>query len=336
RDESNVNAGTDIRTLSPWGSLYKDDGVTLRLSPVDDVVAARNPLYDRSFTDRLSDVTTFTSTLYADLSLPFGINYRANYTPHFNMRRYFNHQSSAHEEWGRFGGQVNREHGENFTWQLDNIISWERQFNDHRLDATVLINAEKVRGWSDLLSVQEFAPSDNLGYHNADGGSSETRNVSSDDIYSTRDALMGRLNYTFKERYMATLALRRDGFSAFGLENPRAYFPTAALGWVFSEESFLSNQFLTYGKLRLSWGENGNSAIGIYDALSPIGISQYPYYSRLTGEAYEVNRMFIERMANHGLRWERTQQLNLGLDFTLREGLIEGSLDFYRSSTLDL
>lgn len=336
RDESNVNAGTNIQSISPWGSMYEDDGETLRLSPVDDLVATRNPLYDRAFTDRLLDITTLNSTLFAYIKLPFGITYRANYTPHFRMERYFNHQSSEHQEWGLFGGQVNREHSETFAWQLDNIIKWDKYFNDHHFDVTVLINAENVQGWSDEMSVQGFAPSDVLGYHNVGAGSSETRTMESDDTYSTRDALMGRLNYSFKDRYMATFALRRDGFSAFGTMNPRAYFPTAALGWVFSEEKILRNDFLTYGKMRLSWGENGNSAIGIYDALSPIGISQYPYYSLTTGTPYEVNRMFITRMANYNLRWERTQQLNLGVDFSIKEGLIDGIIDVYKSTTLDL
>jgi len=336
RDESNVNAGTDIRSISPWGSMYKEDGKTLRLSPVDDLVAARNPLYDRAYTNRLQDFTTLNSTLYALIKLPFGLSYQANYTPHFTMQRYFNHQSAEHEEWSRFGGQVNREHGENFTWQLDNLIKWNRTFGAHAIDATILINAEKVQGWSDLLSVQDFAPSDVLGYHNVGAGSSDTRNVNSDDTYSTRDALMGRLNYAFKDRYMVTLALRRDGFSAFGVRNPRAYFPTAALGWVLTDESFLQSDWLTYGKLRLSWGENGNSAIGIYDALSPIGITQYLYYDRTNGNAYEVNRMFVTRMANHALKWERTRQLNAGFDFTIKSGKFDGSIDLYRSITLDL
>lgn len=105
--------------------MYEDDGETLKLSPVDDLVATRNPLYDRNFTDRMLDITTITSTLFAEVKLPFGISYRANYTPHFTMDRYFNHQSSGHQEWGLFGGQVNREHAETFAWQLDNIIKWE-------------------------------------------------------------------------------------------------------------------------------------------------------------------------------------------------------------------
>jgi TonB-dependent starch-binding outer membrane protein SusC len=336
RNESNVNAGTYIRSISPWGSMYEDDGETLTLSPVGDIVASRNPLYDRSFTDRLVDITTINSTLYAFLKLPFGITYRANYTPNFSMRRYFNHRSSEHKEWGLFGGQVDRQHSESFAWQLDNIIKWVQQFNKHKVDATVLINAEKVQTWSDNMSVQRFAPSDILGFHNVSAGSSETRDIGSNDTYATRDALMGRLNYSFDDRYMITGALRRDGYSAFGMMNPRALFPTAAIGWVFSEETFLKNKLLTYGKLRLSWGENGNSAIGIYDALSPMTVSQYLYYSRTTGNAYEVNRMFINRMANYNLKWERTRQTNIGIDFIVKNGILEGFIDLYKASTLDL
>ncbi len=336
RDESNVNSATNIQTISPYGSMYEDDGDRLRLSPVDDIVSTRNPVYDRSFTDRLNDITTLNSTLFTFIKLPLGITYRMNYTPNFKMVRWFNHMSSQHQEWGLFGGQVERQHTEEFNWQLDNIIKWEKQLNDHRFDATILINAEKVQGWYDQLLVQKFAPSDVLGYHNVSSGSPETRSMNSEDTYSTRDALMARLNYSFKDRYMISGALRRDGYSAFGMSNPRAYFPTTALGWVFSEESFLKNDFLTYGKLRLSWGENGNSAIGIYDALSPMGVSQYLYYSQTSGAPYEVNRMFVSRMANHNLKWERTRQLNLGVDFTITNGLFDGSIDVYKSQTLDL
>ncbi len=336
RDESNVNVGTNIQSISPWGSMYEDDGKTLRISPVDDLVATRNPLYDRAFTDRLHDFTTINATLFAHIKLPFGITYRANYTPYFENERYYNHKMSQHQEWGLLGGEVSRAHRERFAWQLDNIFKWEKEFGDHRLDATVLINAEKVQSWSDSLSVQGFAPSDVLGYHNVRSGSSESRYVNSNDTYATRDALMGRLNYSFRDRYMATVALRRDGYSAFGSLNPHAYFPSASLGWVFSEESFAENNFLTYGKLRVSWGENGNSAIGIYDALSPLGVDQYPYYSLTSGTPYEVNRMFITRMANLNLRWERTRQVNVGLDFTILKGLVDGIIDVYKSSTLDL
>ena len=73
---------------------------------------------------------------------------------------------------------------------------------------------------------------------------------------------MGRLHYVYDQRYLITATVRRDGYSAFGLANPRATFPAIALGWVFSEEKFLHRpDWFEYGKLRLSWGKNGNRAV---------------------------------------------------------------------------
>lgn len=336
RDESSIE-GTwgDVYRASPWGSLYNDDGTKLRLSPTDDLVGSRNPVYDREYQDRLREFTTLITTIYANVKLPFGISYQANYSPRLEFFRHYNHQSAAHEEWSRFGGGAARYNQQIRSWQLDNLFKWNKTFGDHQFDVTVLVNAEKYQSWFDSLATQGFSPTDVLGYHNVGAGTSTSNVLTSMDEYSTGDALMGRLFYSFKDRYMLTLSLRRDGYSAFGLDNPRAMFPAAAFGWVFTEEKFAENSFLTYGKLRLSWGENGNREIGRYDAFSNMGVGKYPYYT-MGGQVYESNQLFVSRMANPGLKWEKTRAINLGLDFTIMNGLIDGSIDAYRMNTLDL
>ena len=109
-----------------------------------------------------------------------------------------------------------------------------------------------------------FDPNDNLSYHNIGAGIKPV--VSSNDERSTGDALMGRINYSFQDKYLLTTSVRRDGYSAFGLQNPRATFPSVGLGWVFSKEKFATPEWLSYGKLRASWGINGNRDIGRYAA----------------------------------------------------------------------
>ncbi|MGN6342859.1 MAG: SusC/RagA family TonB-linked outer membrane protein [Ginsengibacter sp.] len=336
RDESGIDAvWGDVYRASPWGSLYNSDG-SLRLAPTDDLVGAKNPIYDRSFQDRLEEFNTLISTLYANVKLPFGINYRMNFSPRFETYRFYNHQSAKHEEWKKFGGGAERQNSSIRSWQLDNIISWNKRFkNIHQVDVTLLVNAEKYQSWSDRMSTQGFSPTDALGYHNVRAGSSTSNVISSNDEYSTGDALMARLFYSFKDNYMITLSMRRDGYSAFGLDNPRAYFPAAALGWVFTEEKFLSNNILTYGKLRFSWGENGNRDIGRYDAFSDMGIGKYPYYT-LGGTVYESNQLFVNRMSNPKLRWEKTRAMNIGMDFRIGKGLLDGSFEYYDMSTVDL
>ena len=145
---------------------------------------------------------------------------------------------------------------------------------------------------------------------------------------------MARLVYSFKGKYISTLSVRRDGYSAFGIKHPRGVFPSVALGWVFTDENFFKNDILTYGKLRFSWGENGNREVGRYAALSSMGLDKYSY--RNSSGVYENNILYVSSMANSDLRWEKTRAINVGFDFSIINGLLDGSIEFYKQRTLDL
>lgn len=338
RDESAIRASWGlIVNNSPWGSIYKDDGVTIRISPVDDLGrGAKYPLYDKMYQSRRRVYNTLISNLYAKITLPLGITYQLNFAPRSEWYEYMNHQSALHEEWAKFGGQANREQSRIYSWQLDHLVKWNKTFNKlHTVDVTLLANAEKYQSWQNAMSTQGFSPTDALGYHNMSAGKSASNSISSNDEYSTGDALMARLFYSYNNRYMLTLSVRRDGYSAFGLRNPRGTFPSAALGWVISDEEFFKNHILTYTKLRLSYGENGNREVGRYDALSSMSIGKYPYQS-ISGTIYESNQLYVNRMANPNLKWEKGRALNIGLDYGLWGGKIDGSIEYYKMNTLDL
>jgi len=338
RDESNINAEWgQIWNSSPWGSIYKDDGVTIRESPVDDLGrGSKYPLYDKMFTERRRVFNTLTSSLYGKVTFPLGITYQINYSPRYQWFDYMNHRSALHEEWALFGGEASRQQSSIFSWQLDHLVKWNKTINkDHQIDVTLLANAEKYQSWDNTMLTQGFSPTDALGYHNMTAGKSTSNSINSNDEYSTGDALMARAFYSYKNRYMITGSVRRDGYSAFGLKHPRGTFPSIALGWVMSDESFMKNDILTYAKLRASWGENGNREVGRYDALSSMSIGKYPYQS-LAGSIFESNQLYVNRMANPELKWERGRALNFGLDFSILKGLFDGSLEYYKMNTLDL
>jgi TonB-dependent starch-binding outer membrane protein SusC len=338
RDESSIEADwTRAQMNPPYGSIYEDDGVTLRLSPTDNPGSGvRHPLYDKIFQDRRQITKSTISTLYANIKLPLGITYQMNFTPEISTYDYMNHQSAKHQEWAMIGGRSQRQQTSVYSWQIDNLFKWNKVINVvHKIDATFLINAEKYQSWSNWMAIQGFDPTDALGYHYMQAGTSATSSITSNDQYSTGDALMGRLFYSFKDRYMATVSVRRDGYSAFGLENPRGTFPALALGWTFTEEEFLKNNILTYGKLRVSWGANGNREIGRYAALSNMGIGKYAY-NTLAGTVYQMNSLYPSNMSNYKLKWERTQTINIGVDFSILAGLLDGSMEFYKERTLDL
>lgn len=334
RDESQVPVDwTLIRSLSPWGSEFNEDG-TIKWRPNDEASGGTHPSYARSHIDRLRRELTINSTLYASVDLPFGFNFRTNFTPRLEYYERYNHESSAHAEWGARGGNASRQQQKVYYWQIDNILSWQKLIAEkHDFNLTLLANAEKFQSWNNSMSNNGFEPHDRLGYHNIGAGINPI--ISSNDQYSTGDALMGRLIYSFDGKYSTTLSVRRDGYSAFGQSNPRATFYSAALGWVFSDENFVNLDWLDMGKLRVSWGSNGNRDIGRYDALADLSTGKY-FYQNPNGELYFVSQLWVARMENRRLRWERTQSYNLGLDFSILKSRLEGSMEFYQTSTTDL
>lgn len=322
--------------ISPYGSNNIDDPDSpYRRWPTGDATPV-NPFYDNLYRDRKKMYTTLDANIYAKVSLPFGIEYQMNFIPHYEFYELYNHESSENENWASKGGNSIRTTRKKYSWQVDNIFRWRREFNKlHTVEATFLINAEKGQTWKQSAKSSNYTPSDILGYHRLQAGSVPL--VDSDDTYKTGDALMGRLFYSFKNRYMLTASVRRDGYSAFGQMHPRAVFPAVALGWNFSSEKFMGqmNSWLSYGKLRLSWGQNGNRDIGQYEALSDLTSGLHPYIDQ-NGTIYNSSQLYVNRMSNAGLKWERTSSYNIGLDYGLFNDILSGSVEVYFSKTNDL
>ena len=334
RDESQVPVTWQTMVnATPYGDKFKPDGITLRDSPNDDIGNTTNPFLDNTYTNRIQKENTLFGTIYAKGTLPLGFSYQANFTPNFQFYRFFNARSVKDFRVAARKGVATRTEQTTYNWQMDNLLFWNKAFGEHQLDATFLVNAEKFQSWRNQIDNEGFDPNDNLSYHNIGAGIKPV--VSSDDQVSTGDALMARLNYSFKQKYLLTTSVRRDGYSAFGQGNPRATFPSVALGWVFSKEKFVSSSWLNYGKLRASWGINGNRDIGRYAALSDLSTGKYQYISP-SGAILLVSELAVNRLQNPGLKWEKTESYNVGLDFSVLKDKIGGTIDVYRKSTKDL
>lgn len=332
RDESAVPVDWEgYRKNTPFGSIYEEDG-KYKLYPSDDN-QAQNPFIDAHYTKKKNDITNLNASFYLRLDLPFGFSLQTTYSPRYEFAQEFEHKSSQHPIWSKTNGSAKRHQRKDFYWQWDNLLKWNKIFGKHALDATFLLNWEKMQKWRNTIETKDFDPNDVLGWGKIDAGL--TPQVSSDDEYRTGDAMMGRLAYVYDNRYLLTLTLRRDGYSAFGQENPRATFPSVALGWVFSEERFFNCDWMNYGKLRLSWGKNGNRDIGVYSALMDMSTRKY-FYIDVNGNYYDVNGFFANRMANSALKWETTTAVNGGVDFSFLNSRIDGSLDVYLTKTNDL
>lgn len=145
----------------------------------------------------------------------------------------------------------------------------------------------------------------------------------------------GRLNYTFNDKYLLTASMRADGSTRFGDNNKYGYFPSFALGWNISKESFMENvTAINNLKLRASWGETGNQEVqnkltkASYSLSGPDG-----YY--LYDDLNLVNGVSVTRTANPDLKWEVVTQANIGLDFSLWSDKLYGTVDYFNKTTTD-
>ena len=210
------------------------------------------------------------------------------------------------------------------------MLKWNYTIADiHTIDATFVYSAEKYQFWNTVASNSGFVPSGVLGFHNLHAGINPV--IKTNDEVLTGNALLGRLNYSLMDRYLLTASVRRDGFSAFGLENPYGTYPAFALGWRMSEESFIKIlKVVDILKLRFSCGENGNRDIGRYAALSKLNVTD------MIIDGKPVKGVWTDNLSNNKLKWERTRAMNLGRDFGLIKGRLSGILDLYYNKTSDL
>ena len=158
------------RTLSPWGSEYNEDG-SYKWRPNDEASGGVHPFYNMSHTDRDQKGFSINSTLFASIKLPFGFNFRTNFSPRFEYNDRFYHRSAEHAEWAAEGGVASRKEYKQYYWQIDNILTWQKTFAEkHDFNGTFLINAEKFQSWDNTMTNNGFEPHDRLGYHNIGGG----------------------------------------------------------------------------------------------------------------------------------------------------------------------
>jgi TonB-linked SusC/RagA family outer membrane protein len=343
RDESNATTlGGDgngheadwgqIINSSPYGDVYNANGTLRRIATDDNGLNQRNPFLGQAYNQNVAVQNVLFSTLFARVDLPFGFKYTLNFSPQIEAYRnfYFRPVANPNE---LAGGTAARTQENRYRYNLDNILTWNKTFGIHNFDATFLLNKEKYQSWYTRTDNSQFSPSDVLGYHSIGSGTLPV--ISSDDRIYNADALMGRLNYTLLGRYLITGTVRRDGFSPFGLLNPRQNYVSGAVAWIFTNEGFMKGdrfKWLNYGKLRMSFGSNGNRlSTATADpslALALLTTTRYPT-SNAAGIVTNNNAVYASSLQNPSLTWERTTGLNFGLDFALLNNRLSGSIELY-------
>ena len=219
-------------------------------------------------------------------------------------------------------------------YQINNFLRFNRTFNrKHRINATAGITYDVRNVENSIYAVENFVTTE-LTIQQPFLASVITQPLrylkSDQQIFS----MLGRLNYTFNNKYILTASFRRDGVSKFAPENRYGFFPSFALAWRLENESFIKNLNIFEDlKFRAGWGQIGNHGIRAYGTLSDYGINGQLYGTPGNGTSVVLS---LNNIANPQLTWETTEQLNVGVDFETKNNRISGSVDMYDKTTKDL
>ncbi len=220
------------------------------------------------------------------------------------------------------------------TYQVNNFLRYNRNINrNHRVNATLGVTYDVRDVSSSTYAVQDFVTAQ-LGTDQPFLG----QVISNPLLLRAADqqmfSLLGRVNYTFKNKYVLTASFRRDGVSKFSENNRYGFFPSFAFAWRAGSEKFIQNLDLFSSlKLRAGWGQIGKHGIGPYGTLPNYGASSSLYGTPTNGTTVPI---VLNNIPNPDLTWETTEQLNVGVDFGFNNGKITGTVDVYEKNTKDL
>jgi TonB-linked SusC/RagA family outer membrane protein len=261
-----------------------------------------------------------------------GVFAKVNFGSNRTIARNDNYVSKVTKRGQGTNGQANVGESENSTYLVDVSLHYDRDFKKaHHINAVVDYSYQVFNSRGFNANTQNF-PTDAFRYNNLGAGDKEKNVIGSSRSKHQLLSYLGRVKYSYKDRYLLTTSFRVDGSSRFGANNKYGFFPSLALGWRMSDEPFLSNiKPISKLKLRVSYGSNGNQAIGNYNSLVLLGTS---------GQAVFDNSLYTSiapiQLADPDLKWEETHQYNAGLDFGFVNNRVTGSMDYFIKKTSNL
>ena len=316
---------TQFITRTPIAKVYNDDGsYSMYINSANDP----NPLYSSQYFQRQVGRDHYRLNTFFDFKFFKGFNYRLNLSYYNSFKE--DGQYTSSEDIGSTGsGSLGDTKYENYL--VENIVTYTVPIKNmnHRLNLTL------VQSYDYTLNRAMSYGANNLPV-DMDWNMLPSGEVTEiDRTYSeeTMISFMGRVQYSFKDRYLFTASVRRDGDSKFGPNNKWATFPSASAGWVISEEPWLKDvQAVSNLKLRASWGQVGaHNGLSRYKSLGLADDHEMEF-----GNEYIMGYLPGGELTNPYIGWETTSQTNVGVDFGFFDNRLSGSIEYYTTTTKDL
>jgi TonB-linked SusC/RagA family outer membrane protein len=330
--------------LTPLASPYNADGSVNTLPSEGSIDAAGiSPLTiltkKDSYLGRTRSLRTFNS-VYAEVNILPGLKYRFNAGLNFSQSNYNGYNGPlTYFNSATTQASSNAEISNTEYWDvnLQHLLYYDKIFaNKHKLGFTALYEYTKNHSLGSRFTVTGV-PADYIKTSNFSLASGQP--VASSDFgnsFSETGLLsyMGRLNYSYADKYLLTMTLRRDGSSTLSPGNQYFNYPAIGLGWNVVEEGFMKTvSFVSNLKLRGGWGISGNRNVGAYSTLGALSAG---YYNFGTGTAGQQLAYTVTSLPANDLSWQSTSQLDIGIDFGLLSNRITGSVDWYHQKTKNI
>jgi len=308
--------------------VYNEDG-TFTSNPFQNW---ENPLAKTDGLDREYNSNRFLGNLYAKFTILKDFSFKTSLSVDYGNDIYDEFLDTFRTSYGiALKGRAYNSTGRSSYYQFENTLAYNKKLDKHNLELLAGQVSQEFFTESSSLERRNF-PSANIQTPNA---GSELFSATATKSQKRNSSFLGRVNYAFADKYLVTANFRMDGSSAFGPDNRWGFFPSFSAGWRISEESFLQNvEIINDLKLRAGWGMVGNDQI--------TSVSNYPWYGKVgSGANYPIGGTVMpgtypSSIQNEALKWEESEQTNVGVDLTMLQNRLRFSVEAYQKKTYDL
>ena len=326
--QTNENAGPIYSSLlyDPTEPIFSGNG-TYNQSPN---LTVNNPVSLIEGITSVNETNRTFGNLFLNYEITSDLSAKLNFGTDRQTSRRDIYNSSVTFRGGPVGGIANISSLERSNYLLEYTMNYNKTINEnHTLTVLGGITYQKFNTRLFTGNISGF-PTDAIATNNLGLGNTNADELSSGREENTLLSYLGRVNYSLLNKFLFTGSIRADGSSRFGSNNKFGYFPSFAFGWKLAEEEFIPQVFSDL-KLRTSWGQTGNQEIGNYASQLTFGIGPDVVFNNTV-----LGSMVPLRIANPDLKWETTEQFNIGLDAAILRGRISGSVDYFIKNTKDL
>ena len=340
----NVSEGNQVGlygvlSMSPIANPYNTDGTLKRTvkMPLDESFVYSKDLVNNLHDKWLNETRGYATynAIYTEVKVPGieGLKYRANLGLDFIQNNNGNYTGmgigSSTPTSVSTAGVSN---SQTYHWTIENLLTYDRTFaQKHSLNVVALYSAEQNKYNSSSMSAKDI-PAEAFQFYNLGQATGEIAIGNGNYSLSGLNSYMGRVMYSYDERYMLSATIRSDASSRLAPGHKWHTYPAVSAGWNITNESFMKNvSVVNKLKLRVGYGETSNQSVNPYQTLGLLNTRPYNF-----GATDYATGYYVSQLPNPGLGWEFSQTWNYGLDFSILKNRLSGTVEYYVTNTKDL